>query len=81
MSQTIILHKQLSYTVVGCAQRVHTALGPGFPESVYQKALGHELVNAKIPFQAQAGFEATYDGVCVASSEWTSVWMRRLFWR
>jgi GxxExxY protein len=57
-----IVHKELSYAVVGCAQRVHTALGPGFPEAVYQRALSHELAKAGIPFQAQARFEVAYDG-------------------
>lgn len=58
-----IVHKELSYDVVGCAQRVHTALGPGFPEAVYQNALCHEIEKAGIPFHPQAGFEVSYDGV------------------
>ena len=32
----VIVYKELSYAVVGCAQRVHTGLGPGFPEAVYK---------------------------------------------
>lgn len=58
-----IIHKELSYAVVGCAQRVHAELGPGFPESVYQRALSHELAKAGIPFQSQARFEVSYDRV------------------
>lgn len=58
-----VVYKELSYAVVGCAQRVHAALGPGFPESVYHRALAHELAKAKIPFQSEAGFEVAYDGV------------------
>ncbi len=57
-----IIHKELSYSVIGCAQRVHTVLGPGFPESVYQKALGRELVKTQIPFESQARLEVAYDG-------------------
>jgi PD-(D/E)XK nuclease superfamily len=29
--------------VIGCAIRVHTALGPGFLESIYKKAMAIEL--------------------------------------
>jgi len=58
-----IAHKELSYAVVGCAQRVHRALGPGFPEAVYQKALAHELAKAKIPFCRERCFDVAYDGV------------------
>ena len=58
-----ILHKDLSYAVVGCAQRVHSSLGPGFPESVYKRALSHELAKQRIPFECEAEFEVGYDGV------------------
>ena len=57
-----IIHRELSYTVVGCAQRVHAALGPGFPESVYHRALCHELAKNKIPFQSQPEYEVLYKG-------------------
>ena len=62
-SETAILYEDLTYAVIGCAQRVHRALGPGFPESVYQKAMGHELMKTGIPFHSQARFEVAYDGV------------------
>ena len=58
-----ILHKQLSYHVVGCAQRVHAALGPGFPEAVYHKALCCELMKAEIPFESEKQSEVFYAGV------------------
>lgn len=58
-----ILYKQLSYDVVGCAQRVHSALGPGFPEAVYHKALCCELMKADIPFETEKQSEVFYDGV------------------
>ena len=58
-----LLYKDLSYAVVGCAQRVHSILGMGFPESVYQKALCHELTKAEIPFSVETALDVTYDGV------------------
>ncbi len=60
---TEIRHKDLSYRIVGCAQKVHRNLGPGFPEAVYQRALCHELAKAKIPFQCEKPVEVFYDGV------------------
>jgi GxxExxY protein len=36
-------HKDLSYTIIGCAMTVHKILGNGFQEVIYQRALAHEL--------------------------------------
>jgi len=58
-----LYHRELSFNVVGCAQKVHAALGPGSPESVYHRALAHELAKAKIPFENQKHLEVRYDSV------------------
>ena len=51
--------------VIGSAMKVHTTLGPGFLESVYKKALVHEL--RKSGFQAEIEQRSTvmYDGIVV----------------
>lgn len=60
-----ILHKELSYAVVGAAMTVHTALGPGFLESIYQKALAHELTLRQIAFTEQVPLPVMFKDVLV----------------
>ena len=45
--------------------RVHRTLGPGFLESVYEKALAHELRKAGVCFECQIPVRVFYDGVVV----------------
>jgi GxxExxY protein len=51
--------------VIGCAMRVHSALGPGFLESVYQRALEHELRKSGLRVECQLPLSVHYDGVIV----------------
>ena len=57
---TEILHKQLSFAIVGAAMEVHRILGSGFLEAVYQAALEKELSIRGIPFQHQVELPVKY---------------------
>jgi len=55
----------LTETIIGCAIKVHKTLGPGFLESVYEKALAHELSKAGLQVECQRPVKVTYDGIVV----------------
>ena len=57
--------EQLTETIIGCAMKVHSVLGPGFLESVYQKALVHELSKAGLRVETERAIRVHYDGVVV----------------
>ena len=57
-----ILFKDLSYAVVGAAMEVHGQLGRGFLESVYHRALAHELALRQIPFESKKSLAVLYKG-------------------
>jgi GxxExxY protein len=61
-----LLYADLAYKVVGAAMEVHSELGPGFPEEVYQKSLEHELRLRGIPFEQQKRVIVRYKDIVVA---------------
>lgn len=50
-------------TVVDAAYKVHTTLGPGLLESIYETCLTYELRKRKIGVETQVMIPVVYDGV------------------
>jgi len=48
-----IVYADLSYAIVGAFFDVHTALGAGFVESIYEKALVEEFSERKLKIETQ----------------------------
>jgi len=48
--------------VIGLAMRVHSILGPGFLESIYQNALALELRRAGMRIEAEKAISVFYQG-------------------
>ena len=55
--------ENLAYRTIGAAIEVHRHLGPGFLESIYQKAMEHELTLSGIPFERQKKITVPYKDV------------------
>jgi GxxExxY protein len=55
----------LTAKIIGCAMVVHSALGPGFLESVYRNALAHELNKSGLKIAREKPIGVLYDGVVV----------------
>lgn len=53
----------ISYTIRGAAFKVHTALGPGLLESVYETALTYELRENGFTVLNQLGVPVVYEGI------------------
>jgi GxxExxY protein len=60
-----LIHKELTFAVIGAAMEVHTVLGPGFLEAVYQAALERELTLRNIPFEKQVKLPVLYKDMVV----------------
>jgi GxxExxY protein len=51
-----------TYELIGACMEVHSELGHGFLEPVYQKALAAELARREILFKREQEFEVLYKG-------------------
>ena len=56
---------RLAYAVIGAAIEVHRILGPGHPESAYEKAMCVELDLRKIPYTKQVTYDLRFKGQVV----------------
>jgi GxxExxY protein len=56
-------YEALTEKIIGAAIEVHRRLGPGFLESIYEKALVIELRKAGLHVDEQLELVITYDGV------------------
>ncbi|MCZ2123266.1 MAG: GxxExxY protein [Anaerolineales bacterium] len=64
-----LLYKELSYAIVGAAMEVHSVLGSGFLEAVYQSALEKELRLRQIPFERKVKLPISYKGDLIGEYE------------
>jgi GxxExxY protein len=58
-----LLEKDLGDRILGCAMKVHSALGPGLLESTYEICMLHELSKAGLQVARQVTLPVVYDGV------------------
>ena len=56
---------EITYKINGCAMKVHSALGNGFQEVIYQRCLAIELDRAGLSFGREIEQEIYYDGIKV----------------
>jgi GxxExxY protein len=59
---TKLLFEHETYAIIGAAIAVHSELGPGFLEAVYQEALEIELHAKHVPFERQKALTILYRG-------------------
>jgi GxxExxY protein len=55
-------YEELTHKIIGCAMKVHSTLGNGFQEVIYQRCLAIELEKTGILFQREMGIP-TVNGV------------------
>jgi len=57
----------LTEKIIGCCFKVHSELGPGFNEKIYQNALKLALKQKKLKYQTEKMFNVSYQGISIGN--------------
>jgi GxxExxY protein len=60
-------YDDITHKIIGCAMRVHTKLGNGFQEVIYQRSLEIEMALESISFEREKEMAIFYRGVEVGT--------------
>jgi len=61
MKETDYKHADITRKIIGAAMKVHSTLGNGFQEVIYQRALAIELAKAGLDFRRELEMPIYYD--------------------
>jgi GxxExxY protein len=56
-------YEELTHKIIGCAMKVHSTLGNGFQELIYQRALAIEMAKQGLSFQREMVMSIYYDEI------------------
>ncbi|HOY96341.1 MAG TPA: GxxExxY protein [Catalimonadaceae bacterium] len=60
-------HEALTHKIFGCAMKVHSTLGSGFQELIYQRSMAIEMENQRLGFEREMTMTVYYEGVDVGT--------------
>lgn len=56
-------HEELTHKIIGCAMKVHSILGNGFQEVIYQRALAIEMEKQGLSYKREMEMIIYYDEI------------------
>ncbi len=56
-------YEEITHKIIGCAMKVHSTLGNGFQEVIYQRALAIEMDKQGLGFQREMEMSIFYEGI------------------
>jgi GxxExxY protein len=63
----ILKYQEITERIIGCAMKVHSILGNGFQEVIYQRALGIEMNMEKLYFEREKEMPVLYKGIVIGT--------------
>ncbi len=60
-------HEEITHKIIGCAMKVHSTLGNGFQEVIYQRALAIEMDKQGMGFQREMEMTIFYESIDIGT--------------
>ena len=60
-------YQELTHRIIGCAMKVHSTLGNGFQEVIYQRALAIEMKKQGLSFVREMEMEIFYEKIQIGT--------------
>ena len=60
-------YEELTRKIIGCSMKVHSTLGSGFQELIYQRALSIEMGKHALVFGTEIEMTIFYDGIDIGT--------------
>lgn len=60
-------HEELTRKIIGCAMKVHSVLGNGFQEVIYQRALAIKMEKQNLSFKREMEMTIFYDSIDIGT--------------
>ena len=60
-------YEELTHRIIGCAMKVHSILGNGFQEVIYQRAMAIEMDKQGLRFEREMEMPIYYDGIDIGT--------------
>lgn len=57
-----MIYEDITHKIIGCSMKVHTTLGNGFQEVIYQRALAIEMTKQGLGFKREMEMIIYYEG-------------------
>ncbi|MEQ9376720.1 MAG: GxxExxY protein [Imperialibacter sp.] len=62
-----MIYEELTHRIIGCAMKVHTFLGNGFQEVIYQRALAIEMEKQGLGYAREMEMTIYYEGIDIGT--------------
>lgn len=60
-------YSEITSRIIGCAMTVHSKLGSGFPEVIYQRAVAIEMDKESLENKSEVTMPVFYDGIKIGA--------------